>query len=371
MGLSEYRAISSDSHIVEPEDLWEKRIDRHYKDRGPRLLHEGEEDQWICDGLRFGAIGINQQAGLRFEDPDKLTVGGSMETVPLGGLDPHEHVKDMDLDGVAGGVLYPSQGLTLFRVPASDVLSASFRAYNDYVAEFCGAHPDRLKGIAMINVDDIADGVGELARASQLGLCGAMITVNPILPYDHPGYDRFWAAAQDLDMPLSLHVGTQRWKPGMDMETVAAQTTEDFPNREYDPRQCVYKMIFSGVFERHPKLKVGVVEFEISWAPYFMSRMDNFYRHRATGVHGNRFNTDALPSDFFRRNIFIGFQEDDLGIELRHRVGVENLLWGSDYPHAESTFPKSREILDQIFEGVDDEDKIKIAGENTAKLYHF
>ena len=369
--MSEYRVISSDSHIIEPEDLWEDRIDRRFKDRGPRLIHEGDTDQWVCDGLKFGAIGINQQAGLRFNKPEELTVGGSMETVPLGGLDPHEHVKDMDLDGVAAGVLYPSQGLTLFRVPATDVLSAAFRAYNDYLAEFCSPHPDRLKGIAMINVDDVADGTQELERAARLGLVGAMISVNPILPYSHLAYEQLWAAAQDLEMPLSLHTGTMRWKPGMDTSDAAESIAADSPNREYDARQCIYGMIFTGVFERYPRLKVGVVEFEISWAPYFINRMDDRYQGRAAGVQGTRFKGHALPSDFFRSNVFIGFQEEDLGIQLRHHVGVENLLWGSDYPHAESTFPKSREILERIFEGIPEEEKAKIAGENTARLYRF
>ena len=366
-----YKVISSDSHIIEPETLWEDRIDSRFKDRGPRLLHEEDADQWICDGLRFGAIGVNQQAGVRFENPDELSVAGTMKTVPLGGLDPHEHVKDMDLDGITGGVLYPSQGLTLFRVPATDVLSASFRAYNDYLAEFCAPYPERLKGIAMINLDDVADGTRELERGAKLGLAGAMISVSPNLPYNHPAYEGFWAAAQDLAMPLSLHVGTMRWKPGMDTSGVAVQSSFDFPNREYDARQCVYAMIFAGVFERYPKLKVGVVEFEVSWAPYFMSRMDNFYMQRAVGVHGNRFHGNTLPSDFFRSNIFIGFQEDELGIQLRHHIGVDNLLWGSDYPHAESTFPKSREILESILQGVPEEEKARIAGENTAKLYGF
>ena len=265
--MSNYPIISSDSHIIEPEDLWEKHIDKEFRERGPRLLHEGENDQWICDGLRFGAIGINQQAGVRFEDPEKLTTGGSMETVPLGGVDPHAHVKDMDLDGVEAGVLYPSQALTLYRVPASDVLSASLRAYNDYLAEFCSPYPNRLKAIAMLNLDDVADGTRELERASSLGMAGAMISVSPMVPYDHPSYERFWATAQDLDMPLSLHVGTIRWKPGHDLTGFALQAATDFPNREYDPRQCVYNMIFSGVFERYPKLKVGVVEFEVAWAP--------------------------------------------------------------------------------------------------------
>ncbi len=369
--MSEYRVISGDSHIVEPEDLWTDRIDRRFKDRGPQLIHEGDTDQWVCDGLKFGAIGINQQAGLRFENPEDLTVEGSMETVPLGGLDPHEHVKDMDVDGVAAGVLYPSQGLTLFRVPATDVLSAAFRAYNDYLAEFCSPYPNRLKGIAMINVDDVADGTQELERAARLGLAGAMISLDPILRYSHSAYDQFWAVAQDLETPLSLHVGTRRWKPGMDTGGQASQAASDSPNGEYDARQCINDMVFAGVFERYPKLKVGVVEFEISWAPYFMNRMDDYYQARAIGVAGTRFKGDTLPSDFFRRNVFIGFQEEDLGIKLRHHIGVENLLWGSDYPHAESTFPKSREILERIFEGIPEEEKAKIAGSNTAKLYHF
>ena len=369
--MPEYRVISSDSHIVEPEDLWEDRIDRRFKDRAPRLLHEADADQWVCDGLRFGEIGTNQQAGLRFETPEKLDVKGSMETVPLGGLDPHEHVKDMDLDGVAGGVLYPSQALTLYRVPATDILSAAFRAYNDYLAEFCAPYPDRLKGIAMINIDDVADGVEELERAASLGLTGAMISIKPILPYNHPAYEQFWAAAQDLEMPLSLHTGTTRWRHGEGTSGVAGNDDDIFPNQEHDTRQCIYRMIFAGVFERYPRLKVGAIEFEVSWAPYFMNRLDDYYQARAVGVHGFRFKGDTLPSDIFRSNIFIGFQEEDLGIQLRHHIGVENLLWGSDYPHAESTFPKSREILERIFEGIPEDEKAKIAGENTAKMYQF
>ena len=211
----------------------------------------------------------------------------------------------------------------------------------------------------------------ELERAANLGLAGAMISINPILPYTHAAYETFWAAAQDLDMPLSLHTGTMRWRPGLDTGGVVLQNPFDFPNREYFPRQCINGMIFTGVFERYPRLKVGVIEFEVSWAPYFLRSMDNFYKERAVGVQGIRFKEDMLPSDFFRRNVFIGFQEDDLGLRDRHIIGVDNLLWGSDYPHAESTFPRSREILEQIFQGMPEEDKAKIAGENTARLYGF
>ena len=366
-----YRLISSDSHIIEPADLWEKRIGRKFRDRAPRLVHEGDLDQWYADGVKFGNIGTNQQAGLRFEAPEKLTAGGRMETIPLGGIDPHAHVKDMDVDGVSGGVLYPSQGLTIYRVPDSELLSAIFRAYNDWLADFCRLYPNRLKGIAMINVDDVGDAVGELQRAARMGLAGAMIPLRPMgHRYDHPTYEPLWAAAQDADMPLSLHVGTYRWRPGTD-PNVISQDIVEFTNRECDVRNAIAAMIFAGVFERYPKLKVGAVEFEVAWAPYFMARMDNVYTERAVGVKRERFKGGMLPSDFFRGNIFISFQEDDLGIQLRSHIGVENLMWGSDYPHAESTFPKSREIVARILKGIPDEEKAKIAGANAARLYHF
>ena len=128
--MSTYPLISSDSHIIEPPDLWTHRIDRAFTARAPRLIHEAEADQWYADGVKFGAIGINQQAGVRFETPAALTLQGRMATVPRGGYDPHAHVQDMDRDTVAGGVLYPSQGLTTYRIPDSALLSAIFRAYN-------------------------------------------------------------------------------------------------------------------------------------------------------------------------------------------------------------------------------------------------
>jgi predicted TIM-barrel fold metal-dependent hydrolase len=369
--MSAYRLISSDSHIIEPIDLWETRLDRQFRERGPRLVHDGDVDQWYADGVKFGNIGTNQQAGLRFDTPEKLTAGGRMETAPLGGFDPHAHVKDMDLDSVAGGVLYPSQGLTVYRVPDSELLSAICRAYNDWLADFCKPYPRRLKGIAMLNVDDPLDAASELQRAANVRLAGAMIPLRPMEHrYDHPIYEPLWAAAQDLEMPLSLHVGTYRWQPGTNPND-ATQDIVDFTNRECDARTAIAALIYAGVFERYPKLRVGVVEFEVAWAPYFLTRLDNVYTERAVGRKLARFKDGMLPSDFFRRNVFISFQEDDLGIQLRSVIGVENLLWGSDYPHAESTFPKSREIVERILKDVPDRDKAMIAGANAARLYHF
>jgi len=142
-------------------------------------------------------------------------------------------------------------------------------------------------------------------------------------------------------------------------------------NQEYDMKDNITAMIFSRLFERYPTLKVGLVEYEISWAPYLLYRMDRLYVERPARFGDLRFKGDAIPSDFFKRNVYISFQEDPVGVQLRHYVGVETLMWGSDYPHAESTFPKSREIVDKILEGVPEGEKVLIAGENCARLFHL
>ena len=204
--MSSYQLLSSDSHIMEPADLWQERIDHKFKERAPYLAHEEQFDQWYVDGnVRIGTIGASISAGQRFDDPTKLTNEGLYEDVPLGGYDPDAHVRDMDQDGVGGGVLYPTVGLHFYKIPAPDLCSAVCRAYNDWIADFCKPYPQKLKGIAVLNVDDVADGVDELERAAGLGLAGAMIPISPLEHrYDHPDfYESLWAAAQDLRMPLS------------------------------------------------------------------------------------------------------------------------------------------------------------------------
>jgi predicted TIM-barrel fold metal-dependent hydrolase len=135
-------------------------------------------------------------------------------------------------------------------------------------------------------------------------------------------------------------------------------------------------MIFSGVFERFPKLQVGSVEMELSWAPHFLDRLDYNYtqrppRDRSPRDNWGQFKSDMIPSDYFHRNVFLGFQEDMLGIQMRDIIGVDNLLWGSDYPHQESTFPRSHQILEEILSDCTEEEKAKIAGGNAARIYNL
>jgi len=365
--------LSSDSHVFEPPDLWTKRIDAGFRDRAPRMQRIDGADQLVVEADQvISGIGLISNAGARFEAPETISGQGRFEDVPRGGYDPDQHLADMRLDGVAGEVLYPSQGLFYFRVTDTPLMSAIFRAYNDWLAEFCRRDPARLKGIAMVNLDDVADGIRELERAARLGLAGAMITEYPLehRRYDQPEYEPFWAAAASLAMPLSLHTATRRQGK---IRGAGEKTLRDASSRStkaFYPALSLCDMIFSGVFERHPALTLAIVEFELSWAPNILASMDYTYRER----HGEaiyRFKGGMRPSDFFHRNVVLSFQEDAIGIRLRDVIGVDNMMWGSDYPHSESTFPRSRKILEDILAGVPDDEGVKIAGANTARVYRF
>lgn len=372
--MPSYRVISSDNHVMEPADLWTSRAESKFKDRLPHVESLEEGDWWICDGQKVQDVGAGSQAGVRFEDPEKLTREYRLEDVRPGGYIPEEHIKDMDIDGINVSIVYPTIGLLLYSVPDSELLTFNCRIYNDWVGEFCSAVPKRLKGIAMVNIDDVRAGVKELERCANMGFVGAMITVYPPedRPYDKPEYEPLWAAAQDLGMPLSLHIGTNRPGPNQQFANLEAMRPAFISNVDHWVRMSLADIIFSGAFERYPKLQVGSVEMELSWVPHFLDRIDYTYTQRVQELRGEyRFKEGALPSDFFHNNVFVGFQEDALGIRDRHIIGVDNLLWGGDYPHPESTFPRSLQIIEEILVDCTEEERAKIAGGNSARVYHL
>ena len=310
----------------------------------------------------------------------EVTTAGRFANVRPGGYIPDEFVKDLDIDGVYGAVIYPTVGLTAYAVSGSDLFSSICTTYNDWLAEFCQAHPRRLKGVAMLNLDDVKEAVTELKRTNRKGLAGAMI---PVFPAEGKMYrstecDPLWDVAQDMSVPLSLHVQTNRAGPselGFSLDDIHPT---DYTTADYWVRVSLSDMIFSGVFERFPRLKVGSVEHELGWAPHFVDMLDYAYTERnprytesIRKVGWPKFKDNMLPSDFFHRNVFLSFQADGRGIRERSKIGVEGLMWGSDYPHLESTFPRSKQFLDDILAGVPEDEKAKIVGGNADRLYHF
>lgn len=374
------KIISGDTHIVEPPDLYTSRMPAKIKDRAPRIKRQKlpsgiDFDAWFIGDVQVVTLGAVTQAGRRFEDPSKIDFVGVWEDVRKGAYEPHAMIAELALDGIWGASVQPSQGLFWYHIDDSELLSALCQAYNDWIAEFCRPYPGRLRGIGMLNVDTVPEACAELERCAKLGLAGAFIPVTPLpgQPYRDPMYERLWATAQDVEMPLLMHLATQRaGVPGceisIDFKTFTPAGLR--PTQDYWVRYALTDMIFAGVCERYPRLKVGSVEHEISWAPHWLKQMDYTYRERPV-YSGYRSKEGLLPSDYWRRNMFAVFQEDEVGVQLRHRIGMENMLWGNDFPHSESTWPKSMEFLDRIFADVPREERQKLTYDNAAQIFHF
>ena len=368
--------ISSDSHIVEPPDLWTDRMDAAYRERAPRVVQEEDGDFWYIDGRKSMSF-LGVQTGDRFEkDATELTTVARFDDVREAAYDPARYVTENRGDGIVGSVIYPSEALLAYSISDTDLCSATMRAYNDFIAEFCSADPARLKGIGLVNVDDPSEAVTEMKRIRDIGLSGMMITVLPPADraYDHPMYEDVWSAAVDLDLPISMHVATGRSLLSASTSQTSVQqgvTEAAFYLQDHFVRKSIGEMIFSGVFMRHPDLRVGSIEHEVCWAPFFLFQADYLYTDRPVRGDWLRFPDATLPSDYFKRNVFMSFQEDRVGMRVRDVVGVEGLMWGSDYPHTESTFPRSREITGEILADVPAEEQAMILRDNAARLYGF
>jgi predicted TIM-barrel fold metal-dependent hydrolase len=364
--------ISADSHVLELPDLFTRSLGTRFADAVPRVEDIDGTDWWIVDGAPQVPAVNPSRAGDRFEAEEERRQRAKVDSdARLGGFDPDEFVTDNESDGVWGAVLFPSMSLIFYGMRDSALLSAVCRTYTDWVIDFASAHPERLKALAMINLDDVPAAVAELERARGRGAAGALIPVT--MPdgrtYDHEMYEPFWAAAAALGMPLNLHVATNRtpdeWKR-------AFKLSENLAAPDYWVRVSLADLIMSGVFERHPDLRVGSVEHEAGWAPFFVRRMDHMYTESIDfAKRGWRFADGAVPSDFFHRNAFVSFCEDDVAVRHRDVVGVENLMWGNDYPHGESTFPRSREIVATTLAGLTEAERHAMTAGNVARLYGF
>ena len=374
--MADYKVISSDNHVFEPVDLWTSRADSGLKDRMPHIVRlEDGGDWWFCDGQKIVGTADATQAGMRFEDPSQLQRARPVDEIRPGAWIPEEHIKDMEEDGVYGSIVFPTAGLSLYNVPDDDLLTEIFGIYNGWLAEFCKPFPDRLKGVAILNTDDVKSSVKELERCAKMGLGGGMITVAPPRgkEYSLPEYDLLWAAAQDLQMPLALHIATNRPSPDARLMFTSDQAHPAFITQaDHWVRMSLSHIIFSGVFQRYPKLQIGSVEMELSWVPHFLDRLDYTFTQRVSREEWwERYSGDKLPSEHFHSNVFLGFQEDSLGIKMRDIIGVDNLMWGSDYPHVETTFPRSRQLLEEILVDCTEDEKEKISGGNAARIYNL
>jgi predicted TIM-barrel fold metal-dependent hydrolase len=375
--MAEYPLLDADSHVSEPLNLWQERLPGKYRDKAPRMLkeHEGKPGAWwlIEEGREPHNVILGFGANKTLEELQQFLKGFSYAGAHRGGWDPVQRVKDMDQDGVTGDVLYTTLGFRMFWIRDAGFQRACFQVYNDWLAEFCSYSPRCLKGLGLISLYDPKQGAEDLEECAKKGLAGGLIWASPPdeLPFYSEVYNSFWKAAQELRMPLSLHefAGFERiyWESTAEKRTVANAVAS------HEVETTFATFILSGILERFPRLRIISAELNCGWLAYFLHRMDRAFDSRGVRLQGSPFPTKLTmrPSEYFRRQLYATFIDDPYGLAHRHEIGVDNLLWSSDFPHSATFWPHSREKIAKDFHGIGEEDKRKILCENVAKLYGF
>ena len=363
--MSSGKIVSADSHMTEPGNLWVERLDVKYRDSAPRVV-KNEKDRgpaYLFVGPQMHPLAVAGlfSAGKKGEALREHMKHG-YEAARPGGWDPVERLKDQDLDGVAAEVLYSSMGIALFGMKEVELQLACIKVYNDWLAEFCKHDPQRLVGIGLYSLDALPD-VSEIERCARAGLKGILILASDTFetPYSDARFDPLWRICSDLNLPVSLH------KPlvsGMS-STAAMPTPADLQIYViHIVEQCMTRLVYGGVLERFPKLKIVSAENDVGWVPNWVHRLDHVY-----SMMPMRDKVPLLPSEYVRRHVWATFQDDPLGPATWKFFGADNYMWASDFPHTDSTFPNSRRVITENFAGVPDDIRGKIVCENANRLY--
>jgi predicted TIM-barrel fold metal-dependent hydrolase len=374
--MKNLRYISADSHLMEPLDLWVTRVDRGFRDRAPHVVKRAGRPNYVlvAPDMQPFPIAANFAAGRSREELRDFIGNSGPEAARPSGWDPAERIKDQAIDGVEAEVLYTSLGLPLFSLKDGDLQRECFRVFNDFLAEFVSHNRKRLIGIGMVSLEDIRAGVDELERIARLGLRGAMISGAPPeeRPYASSVYDPFWQAASALDMPLSLHVITgsdeASRKRGVPLagNTGGLSVPEAYTFMIHEIQRSLASLIFGGVFERFPRLKIVSAENDVGWLPHFMYRLDHADEKFGAMIAQP---LPHRPSEYIRRQLWAAFLDDPIGPATYKLFGEDQYMWGSDFPHTDSTWPKSRQVIERNFAGVPTDVRTKMVFTNVAKLY--
>ena len=363
--------FDSDAHVIEPGDLWTERIEKRFRDRAPRIGKVAGQtgDFFLCEDLdpfsavAGGFLGAKRDNLAEFE---KWQASGSVsKDVRPGAWNPPERIKDMTADGVGAAAIYPTSGARFFRVKDAGLQNAIFRTYNDWMSEFFSYDAKHLAGLALISLHDYEAAVAEVRRVAKLGFQGVIIPISRPYDtgYDDPGLDPFWRACVDTGMVVGIHTSAVAWWPVDKIPTMRVGIgCADFP-----VRRSLTEMIFGGVFDRFPQLKVVVAEFEIGWIPHFLWWSDHRYKLRPAATAPIK----MLPSEYAKKHVWATVSEDPLLSTVAAAFGEDRLLWASDYPHVESTWPKSREYIDRVFKGTSPKFRDMATRENARKLYRY
>ena len=363
----EYQAISADSHVHEPPNTFRDRVPARLRDMAPHVVPGSSGGEaWEIDGKQERAFGSGVLGKGLARGPEEYLDGLMFSEVAIGSWDPAVHIEDMKTDGADASVLYSGMAAKCHDIKDKDLRLGCLRAYNDWLAEFCSYDPKRLIGIALLPVEEetLDEALSELQRVLKLGYRSVEVPMFPHKRYHDRFYDPLWEAIQSADISVSVHRGARQpaslgggWEGPWVPNHILWDFSYTVPLGDF---------IF-GVFDRFPNLRLVSGEGRIGWLPFLLERLDDSYRrHRQ---HRNLPTLKRRPSEYGRSNIFSTFVEDRAGVILRHEVGIDNIMWSSDYPHPDSTWPNSRKSIDMQFEGVPEEDRRKMLFLNAVNLY--
>jgi predicted TIM-barrel fold metal-dependent hydrolase len=388
-----YRYVSADSHLEIDSKHWLGRVPAKYRDYAPRLVRQPNgSDAWtIGDKITRPAAAADLYGGKGRDQ--YVPFEGRYEGTPGTGS-AEQRLREQDQDGIDAEVLFPSQqGGPKFwrRVEDDDAYKAIVRAYNTWLKEeYCAVNPERLIGVGILPlVNDVADVIEELEFCAGAGFKTVLLQGFPT-GKAHPSDedDPFWVRSLELNMPISVHVDLERTgerkgpllKYPKESDEIMKKLTQDLvyqvgrfgPSRGNGAIAAV-QWVLSGLFDRFPKLRIFFAENQIGWIPFFLQGADvrydrhHHWAHRLLGLKPLR----RPPSEFIREYFYWGFQFDRVGVELRHKINVDRLMWGSDFPHQESDWPESLRIIDKNFTGVPDAEKHKMVCGNAIDFFHL
>jgi predicted TIM-barrel fold metal-dependent hydrolase len=291
------------------------------------------------------------------------------DEAPKSVWDPSYRLADQDRDGVQAEVIYTSMGMPLFGLDDAELRTSCFRAFNDWAVDYCSHDLKRLVPLGLITLEDVPAAVAELQRIAKRGMRGAMIWAEPPdeRPYSHPDYEPFWAAAQDLNMPLSLHILTARSGTGANQAS-GREFVLSLATLHHQIERSICVMVYGGVLEKFPRLKIVSAENDVGWMPYLMYRLDTI-QSRLGALGGMKLPLRA--SEYVKRQVYATFIADPVFVDSLHRYGPENIMWSSDYPHPVSSWPNSQAMVQHMFGGADPVERELVVCGNAARVWNL
>ncbi len=374
MDMNDLVLVSVDDHLVEPPDMFDGHIPARYAADVPKLVQRADgTDAWVFEGQEATNVGLNAVAG---RPPDEYGAEPTkLAEIREGCYDIHERIRDMNANGVAAALNFPSYpqfcGQYFARAKDKDLGLAVLRAYNDWhIDEWCGAYPGRMIPQALPPIWDPELMAAEVRRVAAKGCHAVTFSENPTklnYPSLHdPHWDPFWKACSDTNTVVNLHIGSSS---SVVITSIDAPVDVMVTLQPMSIVQAAADLIWSPMLRKFPDLTFALSEGGIGWVPYFLERIDRVYKMHRAWTHQNF--GDELPSEVFLDRIALCFIDDGFGIQARDRLNPDMLNWECDYPHSDSTWPVAPETLAIHLDGVPDDEIDKITHRNALRLYSF